>query len=211
MPYQGRSETEILDLFHPQHAHDDCVPACLKSAIDEFCDRADLSRRVSYSILSDAADYREDLASTMNLPGMETKLSDDLRERELAMGYDRGPEVSPDYLGKLVSDDDSSFPVVALSGEWLRDDALEKPTEPGPGDWDHTVVVLAIDEEETLVYDAFQSYLLRGDNQEASIISVPSVRFQKYWSDSEPPRWVTWFYRWTKATEAQSLEDYYEP
>ena len=206
---QGKVAATITQNFKLQPNPNSCEPTCITNILHELSDRFKApALRISEAKIDEAVGYKAPRGYTPSrvMPGMKRILN--------PLGWTALQESKVSYpkMRKIIHEKSWSYPLVSLSGEYMRD-MLDYRT--GVVD-DHVVVVLRSAGDWTVVYDAYGRLSPRAKVKfrkfGPGIIPIRTPNFINYWTQTSiASKWVFWVAPLTKAEPLKPLESYNEP
>lgn len=181
-----------------------CMVCCLYNITYEISTRriAPLERTFKYSEISRYLNYDRDTgASWDNLHPAMGRIIRASKSSLWARHVEEEDRRLPIIKTCETADNQySSFPLISLDAEFLRDQYDVKIPDHPMKRLGHTVVVVGCTKDETILFDPYANYC-----EADSIRILPKEKVEYYWSITNVPRGIAWFERGSKV-----LEEYQE-
>jgi hypothetical protein len=202
---QGKYIGSITQNFKLQPNPNSCETTCVTNIIHELSDRFNIPPlRFSEADVNDACGYANPRGYTpwKVIPGLRKLLN------PLGWTPNQDSKVSHSRMRKVIQNKECSYPIVSLSGEYMRE-TVDYRT--GIVD-DHAVVVLRSAGDWTVVYDPYPvvSPVARARLRKygTGVVPIRTTKFIRYWSETSiVSKWTFWIMKWGKA---EPLESYTE-
>lgn len=186
-----------IDHFFPQHEFRDCLPAALKSVIDELNHRKDdFSFELSLSDSHNICEFDGLLGSTSKYirPRLNEALNAYEVKEEVLLSYDD--------LREIIDRNETSYPIVDLNSDYFSTVEHSRFLEGEPGnteinieDMTHTIIPVKANSSEILYWDPLSPMYLRSSRVDEPPRTRSQEDFHEWWSDTPDIRWALWIER----------------
>lgn len=186
-------QSQIGD-FHAQHHDDQCYPAALKNIIDRLAERTGRSgMSLSLSDVDQICGYEPGLGCEEELiPG---RLTQALSE----FGYEAVEETAPtmnwDQLNEIITDDNTSLPIVELDGEYFEKVMSYHGQPSKDGYRPHVVIPMKVNSDDVLFYDPYENHFENRPGIDQAPYQWGQTEFFELWSGESEERWTLWLAR----------------
>ena len=182
------SEKYIEPYYQP--AVDMCQPTCLKVTLDALARQYNISKlKMSLKTIAKLCEYKSGLGCPSD--AVIDNINRGLEKHKFMAKREVAPRSDITLLKEILRI--CSFPIVALSAKYFDDYKTKTYEIQGQVDYEHTVVVIEINEKDSLVYffDPWEKYAekkLSSDKTPPNNLIIP--KFIKLWEGAN--RWTMW-------------------
>lgn len=192
-------QTTVSDFTH-QEEPNTCLAVAIKNILDELADRKEIPElKIDLEEILDAVDFDPFLGCSSDYlperigPHLNSHRHEVIERRDLSM----------DGLQTLLTDDDSSYPIVELDPRYIEwNDEYEGQPGMYGNRMPHTVVPFAFNDQTVLIFDPIQDFYLPDQADTAEAIEVPQPLFYEWWKGEASPKWALWI----EEQEQQTLD-----
>ncbi len=208
----GKKSTDVATItshFKFQALSNSCYPTCIFNVLKALAISHDYSAiGFSQQRVDKLCGYKQPFGPKLSL--VVPNLNKALRSFGYAV-YEQVP-TTYDGLVKVLGDQESSYPIIGLSYQYLLDrNAVEDLDIPNPPD--HTVIVLSCNPAETIIFDTYDARIRtmqgQSDRIGRGLYLIPTSQMTAYWEKAVFGPWAFWVRRRTKeSTKSTRLEEY---
>lgn len=172
-----------------QRYKDSCWPTCVKNILDDMSRRLnDPTLRFSMSDVNSICGFKEELGCQ---PGNVTPmLNKTFRDRNMIYEAREVTRRSNDIemLKRILSNQNCSYPLINVHSDYHIEQAIAIDGRL----YDHTLVVVAVDDQNTWFHDPYKPFAERTGRIAKFNNNIPNVRMLDYWDRAWETRWAMW-------------------
>ena len=197
--------TDIHSLIEGWRQHSEkpeCLPTCLYNILFDLSNEGEKLNGIlpiSIQKTKGICGYTPESGSAWDKTkkGIESKLRrNHVMDWEIRHKEGRGKDL--DHLYKVLSDPNSSYPVLNLGPEYLSE-RYNAPLEGPPHSWfDHCVVGLECLEDRVVIYDPYNPFKMCYFNP---VYELDRNTFLRYWVSADPAKGIMWLQRVSRTLE----------
>lgn len=111
-------------------------------------------------------------------------------------------DVDFDFVDKICSNQDTSFPIISVSADWFGNFGLNGWSDP---DFEHVIILLKYEKDKDIMYfyDPAEKYYQRSSKNIKPPRFITGDQLMAFWDNEHVvPRWLSWFRKKDMTLEA---------